>query len=239
MQLGQAPRSDRYQRATISGRLLMLPSFQVENSSFAAFYNMNLTTVTFSNLTPNTTYQFLSRTRNWQNIPSSNSAVVIVTATYANPPGPSLFNTAPAEVFFSSITLDWDNNGNPLTPPTSYQMQVSSSSDFARASSSTTFNTFATTATLLTNTTYFFRVAAFHRFGSSSAYNAVVSTPTLSRAPAFQGFNIGVSSISVRFSTNTNPARFATPPTAIAMEPIGPVTATTTEHWIVFFSRFM
>jgi hypothetical protein len=182
-------------------------SFHVSNSSFSAFYNMNITTVAFTNLTPNATYQFRFRTVNWQNIPSSNSAIILTTATFANPPGPSIFNVAPATVTISSISVFWNNNGNQLTPPTSYQMRVSTSSDFAVFSTSVTFNTFATSSTLRSNTTYFFRVAAYQRFGGTTAFNTDASTVTLARAPGFAGFNIGVSSIAVRFSTNTNPAR--------------------------------
>lgn len=137
---------------------------------------VSLTTLTLSGLQPNTTYSIGSESINWNSLASSRT--VISTYTFANTPGAS---TATA-ISTGAVTLAWSPNGNPLIPPTSYQVQISTIADFSRFSSSVTFNTFATTTTLRAATTYYFRVAAYNRFGisgSSSAYGPTMSTQTL------------------------------------------------------------
>ena len=158
------------------------------------------TTFTIFGLAINATYFIASESLNYQSRVSSRT--IISTSTLAGIPGGSTATI----VGLSSITVSWTAGPNPLTPRTSYQMQVSTSADFAVHSTSVTFNTFATTAALSINTTYFFRVSAFNRHGVPSDFNEILSTATRSLAPGIESFQVFNTSIAVQIATNTNPA---------------------------------
>lgn len=142
-----------------------------------------VTAFELAGLVANTTYTLVARSINLTGAPSP-SVIVAATATYAYPPG-DFAAVAPADLGVSSIAVSWTANGNPLLPPTSYQVEVATSSDFAAATASQTFTLSMATSALTANATYYFRAAAFNRMGGMSAYNQVIATSTLARAPIF------------------------------------------------------
>src|SRR3990167_1763826 len=97
-----------------------------------------LTVLTMDALAPNTTYAVGLEAYNFQSLVSSRTSVS--TATMANAPGAA----AVAYAGLSSVTVAWGANNNPLTPPTSYEMQISSWGGFTGAVTSSV--TFALTA---------------------------------------------------------------------------------------------
>jgi hypothetical protein len=151
-------------------------NFAVSLSSIGALAGTN-TAFVLQGLTPNTLYGFQGGS--WRSVSSGASTqsvtVTASTTTAAAVPGAGSF----LQVSASSATFSWGSNGNPLTPPTSYQAEISTSSDFVPSASSVTFLTQAGFVSLNPATTYYARAAAFNRFGAMTAYNSAVSTSTL------------------------------------------------------------
>ncbi len=182
-------------------------NFDLSNSSSGPL-DVTATLLTLENLTPNSAYSFYARTENYQLVPSS-QILVASTATVPAVPGDISFEVNPAQVNLPSVTISWTPNGNPLTPPTSYEMQISTVSDFLSGviTSSNTFNLYATSTTLASGTPYFFRVRAYGRGGSLSPFNDIASTVTRSNVPSIDAFTssqIGISSITVTWQNNGN-----------------------------------
>ncbi|MBI3012641.1 MAG: fibronectin type III domain-containing protein, partial [Elusimicrobia bacterium] len=174
--------------------------YAVTNSSIGAVSGAN-TTLVVTGLSANTDYSFQAGARDTSNAASTQTVILTAsTSTLVTVPGAGSF----VGVSATSVTIAWETNGNPLTPPTSYQMQVSTSSDFVVASTSVTFLTQASSSTLTPNTTYFFRVAAFGRSGDTSAYNTAISTLTGSKSPATVNFQVFTTSITVVLAPNGN-----------------------------------
>ncbi len=154
------------------------------SSSSAGALSASEVSLTLGNLTPNTTYMIQARTRNFQLIPSTNTAVINSSATLPAIPSAFDFVTPPAVINFTSITMRWSPDGNPLSPPTSYEMQVSTWSGFAGAvTSSITFNVFASTLGLTSDATYYFRARSFGIGNSASPFSGIVSTFTRDNLP--------------------------------------------------------
>ncbi|MBI4217522.1 MAG: fibronectin type III domain-containing protein, partial [Elusimicrobia bacterium] len=132
------------------------------------------TPLTLTNLISNSSYTLNLRAVNFGNVPSSTT---VITSTFTLP-------AAPGTITFDSIskdaiTLSWGANGNSLTPPTSYQVQVSSNdSAFATRTTSDTFRLNLTTSSLSPLTTYYFRIFAYGSGGTNSAFGDTVSTRT-------------------------------------------------------------
>ena len=82
-------------------------------------------TLFIANLLYNTTYTVQARAVNYQGLPSSATLVVGTTATLADVPGVSSFSA----VNVTSATLWWLPGQNPLTPPTSYAVEISTWED--------------------------------------------------------------------------------------------------------------
>ncbi|MBI3012239.1 MAG: fibronectin type III domain-containing protein, partial [Elusimicrobia bacterium] len=181
--------------------------FDVSNSSVGIVSGANQTLV-ISNLSTNTAYGFQAGARDGSaGASTQGTTVASSTSTLSAAPGAISFS----DVGSSSITMSWVTNSNPLTPPTSYQVQVSTSSDFVVASTSITFATQASTTSLSASTTYYFRVASYGRSGDISNYNttsstvSAASTDLLSTAPtAFRVTSIGVSSMTLAWLDNSN-----------------------------------
>lgn len=162
-------------------------------------------TLTLFGLQANTTYQLGIVALNFNNLLSSRT-IVTATSTLANVPGQNSFIAE--AIGFSSITVQWTANGNQLTPPTSYQVQVSTDIGFSIFDSSITFNLQSTIFNLQSNTSYYFRVSAFHRGGGQSDFNATATTSTLAEPPDFAAFvssEVALSSMTIRWDAKTNP----------------------------------
>lgn len=127
--------------------------------------------------------------------------------TLANPPS----GTAVSSASLSSVTVSWSLNGN--APGTRF--------DAFRSMDNVTFTQFlaagavssATASGLLSGTTYYFRVRALNQASVATAYDAVVSTRTLTEAPVVANQPVGtavmqtyVSSATLSWSANGNPA---------------------------------
>ncbi|HXS99818.1 MAG TPA: fibronectin type III domain-containing protein, partial [Elusimicrobiota bacterium] len=123
--------------------------------------------------------------------------------TADDPPYPSVSSSA--------ITAAWLRDGN--LSQTSYQLDVSTASNFTGAvTSSTTYNLFASTAGLKSNTTYWFRVDASSR-GDTTPFFVFNATATLTATPqaaaaSFSG--VWLTSASVVWLTGGNPVNLST-----------------------------
>src|SRR5207244_1968909 len=97
-------------------------------------------------------------------------SAAIAAATSAYPPltpSGAIFTAVSA----ASVTANWSDAGNPIGT-TLYQLRVSTDPNFSGVvTTSATYNTFASSAGLSANTTYYFDVNAFNYdgFGSTGA----------------------------------------------------------------------
>lgn len=159
---------------------------------------------TITNLIPNTTYTIQARAVSG-NLTSS-AASVASTGTLPAIPGPISFPT----VTTNSITITWTANSNPLTPPTSYEVQVSSNDpNFGVFTTSDTFTLTMTTSPLAINTTYYFRIFTFGVKGATSGFNtaasAITAPGTIPSTPtAFGVTAVTTSSISFSWTDNSS-----------------------------------
>src|SRR3989344_1411281 len=161
-----------------------------------------LTMLSLADLAPNTTYTIGLEAFNFQNFLSTRTAVS--TATLAYPP----VSLTLAYVGISSVSVSWGANNNPLTPPTSYEVQISTWGGFSGiVTSSVTFALTASSEGLKYGSTYYLRVRAFNRFGVPTDFGSSVSTVTVFGVPVLAKFtpaDIHVSSISYSWSNNGN-----------------------------------
>ncbi len=166
-------------------------NFNAAASSSALCTASNLS-LSLNGLSSNSIYTIFTRAFNGM---SASTITAASTSTLVADPGAVTVASASA----SSITITWGNNGNPLTPPTSYEIQVSTWSGFSGVlTSSITFVVGGSTVGLLSGTSYFFRVRAFGIGGDTSAFTSSVSTMTLSTGSAT---NLNPSFFSVQFTT--------------------------------------
>src|SRR3989344_5989209 len=161
-----------------------------------------LTMLSLADLAPNTTYTIGLEAFNFQNFLSTRTAVS--TATLAYPPD----STALSYVGASSVTVTWGANNNPLTPPTSYEVQISTWGGFTGVvTSSVTFALTASSEGLKYGSTYYLRVRAYNRFGVPTDFGSSVSTVTAQAVPVLAYFSpadINAKSIDYSWSKNGN-----------------------------------
>jgi len=159
------------------------------------------TTLSLINLSINTLYSWSAQTINFSGLASSTVSVSGSTSTLSLPPT----NLVTTLVQSSQVTVAWSGNNNPLTPPTSYQLQISTDIGFSVFTDSVTFALSATTTSLLANTTYNFRVRSFSRMGQPSDFTSVLTTTTLTSQPVVLGFIMNTTSATVMLASGGNP----------------------------------
>ena len=174
------------------GNPLAVTTFTVEASTSPAFdagtqFSVAFDTVpagpaaTFTGLEPNTVYFFRLRARDFRGI---ETAYAELGSTSTLPSPPSLLNFDAVEPTPAAIQIDWSAGSN--GPGTGFRANVSTSAVFGAGAAVTThtvFTAFLSTAGLVVNTTYYFRVAAIGNDGSLSSFVAA-STPTRANTPA-------------------------------------------------------
>ena len=155
-------------------------------------------------LLANTTYYPFVRT-NGPGASSSWAAYPVqVTPAYA----PSFTNFT--NISTGSASFNWAANGNHAA--TRYHVVMSTAADplspfGAPVTSSFTYNTFLSSAGLMANTAYSFRVAAINHAGVYTDYTSVVSTYTLAALPAAGPFsNVAGAGITASWTSGVNPA---------------------------------
>lgn len=161
-------------------------------------------TLTVFGLQANSTYQIGIDALNFVNLASSRTVVATTSTLAAIPPSFAILTSS--DVGISSVAVSWAGGINPLTPPTSYQLQISTDINFGVFIASETFLTNVSTAALSANTSYYFRVRAYGRGGDTSAFNTVIATFTRTASPGFTGFQMFTTSATVNLSANSNPS---------------------------------
>ncbi|MBI4656868.1 MAG: fibronectin type III domain-containing protein, partial [Elusimicrobia bacterium] len=140
-------------------------------------YNVNLSTLTMTNLGTNTTYYFRVASLNWYE--QTNYIIDGSTCTLKPAPGSSPYNPEISAVFMSSMTMTWTS----VSSDDGYLVEASTALDFTGTlSSSKTVNGLLETLTvnepsLYTNTTYYLRVGSL--WGETTSYAATQSASTL------------------------------------------------------------
>lgn len=190
--------------------------------SSSATDNVILSTLTISNppMITNKVYYFRVASINWDG--GLDWVVLGSTQTHLQAEEPALTNPTYTAVSSYSITAQWDRNGN--ATETLYALQTSLSSGFSPATSSTTYNLFASTSGLSANTTYWFQVDA-STTGSTSAFLSLGSTVTLTPPPAAAGSpfaGVFQSSMSVVWLANGNAAGVSTYTVVASTEDLAP-----------------
>lgn len=181
-------------------------NYNVTNSLISSISGNN-TTLTISGLTPLTSYSFQAAVLgSAQGASTQSISVTNSTTTYAAVPGTNSF----PNVHSTSITVSWETQGNPLSPATTYQLQISTSNNFSIATTTLTISNQITLTGLTPNTAYFFRTAAVGIAENLSGYNTTLSTSTLpsSLGPntptEFRVSGIGISSITFSWTDNSD-----------------------------------
>ena len=160
------------------------------------------------------------------------SALTLPTTVYTFAAIPSV--PVPSQVSYSSFTITWGANQNPITTP--FEVSISSVSSFATAVSTpialTDGFTSVTTAfmNLLPSTTYYFRIRAANGDMIASSFSVVGSTRTLDvPMPAnLVGLALGVSSISWNWGTVIGASSYNVYP---ASNPVSAVANVLTPGW--------
>lgn len=152
-------------------------------------------------------YYFRVGALNWAG--AANYTTLGSTKTLFQAQVPSADDPPYPSVSSSAITAAWLRNGN--LSQTSYELDVSTASNFSgTVTSSTTYNLFASTAGLKANTTYFFRVDASSR-GDTTPFYVFNATATLTATPqAGSVAAVWLTSASVTWLTGGNPVNLST-----------------------------
>ena len=176
------------------------PSFAtLSNSSYT--YNLN---ASFLDLDPNTNYYAQVEAINNNDIPTGFVNFGSTATPTAVPGLPAAPFTA---VAYTSVTVNWLSDNNPAG--TTYYAQISTSASFSPIlASSQTYALSATFTGLSINTTYYAQAAAYSlNAGTWTLFTNLGSTSTFAEPPAsLMLTQIGVSSISVSWSANGDPA---------------------------------
>jgi hypothetical protein len=157
-----------------------------------------------SSLTSNTTYYPFVRT----NGPGASSTWAAFPAQVTPAYAPSFLNFT--NISTGSARFNWAANGNHAA--TRYHVVMSTAADplspfGAPVTSSFTYNTFLSSAGLMANTPYSFRVAAINHGGVYTSYTQVVTTYTLAALPAAGPFsNAAVDGLTASWTGGGNPA---------------------------------
>ncbi len=148
-------------------------------------------------LSPNTTYQFQVRATGGGN--SSADIPLGSTSTLAAVPAASA-----ALPSVSSMSLTWTSAGNGAG--TVYQAELSTDVFVTLNASSQTLSLSATFQALVPNTTYYLRARAVNNNGVPSSYAAAMTTVTLPAPPSPSLAAINLSSMTVDWLANADPA---------------------------------
>jgi len=199
-----------------NGNPLSITTYTVQVSTDPTFTNVGASSATLSTapagappsatllgLLPNATYYLRVQTAGSDG----------VTTAFVNMGSSSTLAAAPVLAAFAVpsaglIQPSWIALGNP--PGTLYVLQTSSVAAFTGAvTSSFTYNLFASSAGLATNTTYYFQAAAVDNAGVATPFVSFGGVATLANSPAPTGgaafFGVGSSSFSAQWSANGNP----------------------------------
>lgn len=165
------------------------------------------TTATVTGLQPDTTYFFF--------VQSNGVAAMSAFSAYAaTPTAPAYLSTgAFASVFFTSVSVNWYGNGNPLAF-TTYTITASTDPAFGVGASSVTLSTVpaagpsATLTGLFANTTYYVEIRALGINGSSTPFATIGATTTPVAPPLVLSPSLVFSSptaIVAAWGANANP----------------------------------
>ena len=143
------------------------PGFSSGTSSDTTSNNF----LTFPGLVPNTTYYMRVQALNYNNAATGFTPLPSA-LTLANPP----IAAAPTNIQATQITANWLANGNPVG--TTYIAQISIDPGFGTATSSITFNTFATFTGLSPNIQYFMQVQALNAGSIATSFTPLPSVTT-------------------------------------------------------------
>lgn len=199
--VGWTPLPSSPQKDTAEYYLLetsLLPDFSsILYSSATA--DISLDRLTIQNLIPNTSYYFRVGAANWDDV--KNYVYTPATSTLANQP----IQTAFSGLTTGEMTINWNSNSNP--PDTAYLLQISSNSGFsAPVFSSNTTNTYASFSSLVPNTTYYIKAAAYNRLGVPTGPFDFSPMATLAFDPVASPYSsLGVSSVTLNWGRGLNP----------------------------------
>ncbi|MBI4803088.1 MAG: hypothetical protein HY796_11245 [Elusimicrobia bacterium] len=165
-------------------------------------YNLSLSS---EGLNANTTYYFRVAGINHNDVATAYTAVQ-GTSTLANAPVFDNFTGMTA----GAMQFNWLANGN--RAGTLYRVKSSTAPDplspaGAVVASSDTYNLYLSSAGLVANTTYYFRVAGVNNNGIITDYTTAQGTSTLANVPVFDNFtNVTAAAMQFNWSANGNPA---------------------------------
>ncbi|MCX7956948.1 MAG: fibronectin type III domain-containing protein [Endomicrobia bacterium] len=155
----------------------------------------------FIGLTPNTTYYFRVKARNFAGIETS---VVNIGAQATSPEGPGAAGFS--DVLISSITANWTDNSGKAGPY--YYVECATNKDFTQNISFSEWitETFYTFTSLTPNTTYYFRVKTLGKNGQESSWTYLGTKVTLCNTPIGSAFSeVKATSIKTNWQANNNP----------------------------------
>ncbi|MBS1506698.1 MAG: fibronectin type III domain-containing protein [Bacteroidetes bacterium] len=165
-------------------------------TTLSSYTNLLVTSTSqiVSGLSAGTSYKFRVRAENASGTSVSSAAGSVITIS----PAPVL--TAADNISTSGMRLNW----NATTGATSYQVDVSTMSDFSTLISGTNISISGTSASvtgLTSGTVYYYRIRALNASGSSE--NSASSQITVSDAPAVQlASNITTTSFTVNWNSS-------------------------------------
>ena len=184
-------------------------TYTLGGSGSAGPTTVKFATHTFNGLSPNSEYTVTLQPRNQQSVVSL--GLRLTTFTLANPAS----NVSLSDVGFSSFTVLWNANGNPLT--VSYDVQWSTYSDFSLFVESTTVNSPLLIDGLEHGATYFIRVKSVNS-RNLPTFSSSVQIRTLAPAPrpqipappiALPVLSIGQDSMTGQWGYGSNPSETA------------------------------
>ncbi|HOW28486.1 MAG TPA: fibronectin type III domain-containing protein [Elusimicrobiota bacterium] len=186
-------------------RYLVRASSVTYDTSVAASSTTLNTSATLTGLILNTTYYITVRTLSNGN-GADQGPITTYGATMANPPAGTAV-PFPA-VYATSATVAWDSNENPGGTYYSVEATSEPGGNFNTyvTHSSTVSATSATLTGLKPDFTYHFRVAALNRGWAKTDFYTIGSTITRAAQPTMIGFTTHITSMTVVWSPNGNPA---------------------------------
>lgn len=167
----------------------------------------NITTISITGLTANTTYYY--RIKAYNTGGTSPVSGTITTTTLPNPPEPAIANLA-SNIVQSSFTANW----NPSITATGYRLDVATNigfTTFVTGYNDTNVSNVTTISIngLTENKTYFYRVRAYNTGGTSSNSNTI-SLATLPNPPIVPIANPATNVVQNSFIADWSPSPTAT-----------------------------